>query len=187
MADPHHIPALDAFDWLTVRLYRGGIALSAIGLLALAATLATPVLSGLRPAAEGAVLVGAAASIANMHLYDKRIRWVIGASGWVGAVLLVNSGHGGPTLEPWVHHAGLGFVVVSFSAVAIKEQFCFKIPGLRAVPALLALSLIPMLLGQGPVAAALLGVAGLVYAALAVAKMRMPLHFDVGNKAAYQI
>ena len=38
---------------------------------------------------------------------------------------------------------------MSLSAFALKEQFCFKVPMLRLVPAALALSLIPMLGGQG--------------------------------------
>lgn len=187
MADPQHVPDLDRFDRLTVRLYRYGIAMSAVGMLALAGVLAAGLLDRWLLAAELLVLLGAAASIANMHLYDKRVRWLIAASGWVGVCLLVATAATPDALQVWVHHAGLGFVFVVHSAFALKEQFCFKIPGLRLVPALLALSLIPMLLGLGQVAAALLGLAGLVYGALAAAKMRMPLHFDVGNKAAYQV
>ncbi|MEI8597035.1 hypothetical protein P4S64_03275 [Vibrio sp. M60_M31a] len=30
----------------------------------------------------------------------------------------------------------LGFVFVTFSGIALKESFCFKVPGLKLVPAL---------------------------------------------------
>jgi uncharacterized integral membrane protein len=33
----------------------------------------------------------------------------------------------------------------------------------------------------------LLAIAALLQALMAVAKIRMPLHYDIGNKAAYQI
>ena len=55
------------------------------------------------------------------------------------------------------------------------------------MPVLLALSLIP-LLGRWDLAAALLlGLSGLIYGAMAVAKTRMPLHFDIGDKSRYQV
>lgn len=187
MADPQHVPELDGFDRLTVRLYRAGLAVSALGLLTLAAVVGLERPGADRAVALGLITVGVGLSVANMHLYDKRVRWVIGASGWIGMVLLVASGSMVDALRHWVHHAGLGFVFVCFSAFALKEQFCFKIPLLRLVPAVLAVSLIPLLSGSKVPAAVLLGLAGLVYAALAVAKARMPLHFDVGNKGAYQV
>ena len=119
-----------------------------------------------------------------MHLYDKQIRWFIGMTGWFGAVLLFTSG--GPD-APWLYTAGLGFLFVSLSAYALKEQFCFRIPGLRLVPLLLAGALIPLLSGHPAIAGALLLTAGLIYTALIVAKWRMPLHFDVGDKSKYQL
>ena len=67
------------------------------------------------------------------------------------------------------------------------EQFCFRIPGLRLVPLFLATSLIPLLAGKVAFAGALLLLSGVIYSALAFAKWRMPLHFDVGDKSKYQI
>lgn len=187
MADPHHIEELDGLDRLTVRLYRSGIALSAVGLLLAAAVYGAGQDEAWGRATWTLVLAGAALCIADMHLYAKHIRWVIGASGWLGAVLVFGADAATEPLQPWVRFAGVGFVFVSLSGFALKEQFCFRIPLLRAVPLLLAASLVPLLAGIGWAAAALLGVAGLVYGALAVAKMRMPLHFDVGDKSKYQV
>lgn len=187
MADPHHVPELDAHDRLTVALYRGGLAVAAVGLCALALTHGAD-LDRWVPVAELLVLLGTAAAIANMHLYAKTIRWVIGAAGWTGAVLLVTAtALPSPTAAHWVHHGGLGFVFVALSAFALKEQFCFRIPLLRAVPLFLAVSLLPMLGDRGLATAILLAPAALTYLALAWAKVRMPLHFDVGDKSKYQV
>lgn len=184
MADPDHVPELDRFDRLTVSLYRIGIGLSALSLMlvALGPWLEVPGWLG-----RAAVLVSTALLVADLHLYDKRIRWVIGAAGWVGSCLLFGGAVTDGVVSHWVSHAGLGFLFVTLSALALKERFCFRIWGLRAVPALLAASLVPQLLEWPEATAVLLVPAALVYATLAVAKVRMPLHFDVGNKAAYQV
>ncbi len=185
MADPHHVPELDGFDVFTVRLYRSGLAVGAAGLLLLGGALVLGATAVIGPAWV-VVFVGTALSIANMHLYDKRVRWFISAVGWIGGALLLAAGQVPSGLWMWVYYAGAGFVFVSMSGFALKEQFCFKIKFLPAIPVLLAGSLIPLLLQWDRFAGAMLIAAGLVYGVLAVAKMRMPLHFDVGDKSAYQ-
>ena len=179
MANPEHIAKLDGFDQATVVLYRLGLAVATSGVAMLA------VLSGLgRPDAPAVlvILLGTLMSVLNVHLYDKRVRWVIVAAAQVGAVLIVAG-----AWHELLGRAGLGFLFVSLSGFALKEQFCFKIPGLRLVPLFLATGLIPLVFGVGVGAAVLFGVASLPMMVLAVAKWRMPLHFDIGNKAAYQI
>lgn len=184
MADPQHEPELDSFDRLTVVLYRFGIGMAAVAvaLIGVGGLLSWPTWLG-----HMAMLAATALLVADLHLYDKRIRWVIGAAGWVGACLLFAGSLADGEVARWVSHAGLGFLFVTLSALALKERFCFRIWGLRAVPALLAASLIPQLGGWPVATASLLVPASLVVAALAVAKVRMPLHFDVGNKSAYQV
>jgi uncharacterized integral membrane protein len=179
MADPHHVALLDGYDRGSVRAYRAGLGGAAVGLGALTAASA-----GHAPleVARWLVVVGAALSLANVHLYDKRIRAVIVGAGWTGAVLLL-----APVPWPLVHLAGLGFVFVALSGFALKEQFCFRIPFLRAVPLLLATSLVPLAIGPMPLATALLGAATAALGLLAVAKLRMPLHFDIGDKSRYQV
>ncbi len=186
MADPQHVPVLDRFDIATVRLYRSGLVLASVALVASA------VVHGLghrelQPALWLAVTAGVALSVQNMHLYAKTIRWVIGAACWVGVVLQLGAGllHG--PAEIWVRTAGLGFVFVSLSGFALKEQFCFKVPFLRLVPLFLAASLVGPLAGQDALTAVLHGASGLVVGVLAVAKLRMPVHYDVGDKSAYQV
>ena len=74
---------------------------------------------------------------------------------------------------------------VSLSALALKEQFCFRVPLLKAVPLFLAASLVPLTF-QTSGAAIPLAVSSVVLSVLAYRKWKMPLHFDIGNRALYQ-
>lgn len=181
MANPEHTPELDGFDRMTVALYRSGLCIGAASVAGLAGALAI----GAAPhAAYAGVLAGSLLAVLNMHLYDKRIRWVIHGSAQLGALLFVVGGLSG---IPLVQLAGLGFSFVCLSGFALKEQFCFKVPGLRLVPLGLALGLVPLVLGLDLVAAGIYALTSVPLGILCVAKWRMPLHFDIGNKAHYQI
>lgn len=182
MADPHHQEVLDGFDRATVTLYRSGIGVAAVGLGVHAASLAT----GAALPGRWLVLAGVAAIAADLHLYDKRIRWVFGAAAWTGVVLGALPAPGG-WLGELLGDAGLGFLYVTLSGVALKEQFCFRLPLMQAVPVLLASSLVPLVLGAALPAAALSAGAALLLGTLALAKWRMPLHFDIGDRSRYQI
>lgn len=182
MADPQHEEDLDGFDRATVRVYRTGLTLVPLALLLTAGSdvWGTSLQPTLMLCSTGIVM-----SVACMHLYDKRIRWVIATSAWMGAVLQL-----GATLTPestqhilWC--AGQGFFFVSLSALALKEQFCFRVPLLKAVPLFLAVSLIPLTLQLSGTFVPL-GISGVVLSALAIQKWRMPLHFDIGNRSLYQ-
>lgn len=181
MADPHHVPTLDGLDRFTVRLYRGGLVLASAAVLysgVRAALTHVVTLPDLLPL----VLVGVMVCVANVHLYDKLFRWVFGALGMTGAVLWALA-----DLHPLVGLAGLGFVFAALSAFALKEQFCFRVPGMRLVPLMLALSLIPAGMKISIGLAVLWVPSGVLLCILAGAKLRMPLHFDVGDKSKYQV
>lgn len=181
MANPEHVPELDGFDRLTVVLYRSGLAIGTVGvgLLALAPWISLDI-----AAPYALTLLGVQLAAACMHLYDKRIRWIIGASAHLGAWLVVAGLFAELSL---VRDAGLGFGFVTLSAFALKERFCFRIPLLRAVPLFLAAGLVPLVLSIPLGTTILFGLATLPLGVLCVAKWRMPLHFDVGDKSAYQI
>ena len=181
MADPQHVEPLDDFDRLTVGAYRLGIVVAGLALAAMAVQLGR----GASDAwARVALVAGLALIGAHLHLYDRVIRWVMVGAGWLGVVLLYAGAVSG---NGWVADAGLGFVFVTLSGVALKERFCFKLPLVNGVPLALGASLLPLRLGLGPVAAALLGVGAALVLLLGGAKARMPLHYDIGDRSKYQV
>jgi uncharacterized integral membrane protein len=185
VADPHHIEALDAFDRATVGLYRLGLVAAAVGTGGVAASLlAAPDRTMI---ARLIVLVGTALIVADLHLYARTLRWIISASGWAAAVLVAAAPVAGAAVAPWLADAGLGFSFVVFSAVALKERFCFRLPVVVAVPPSLALALIPLRAGLEVPAAALLALGAGTLAVLALAKLRMPLRYDIGDKSKYEV
>ena len=186
MANPEHIPKLDGFDRFTVSLYRMGIFGSSIAVLWLTGAL----VKGL-DSLPAVLLLDAsiALCVLNMHLYDKQVRWFIATTGSLGLVLqlFAQLGAADSDLTHVLVHAGLGFVFVAQSGFAMKEQFCFRIPGLRLTPIFLAIAVFAMFGGKPLIAVPFLLLTGGLGMVLAVAKVRMPLHFDIGDKSRYQI
>jgi uncharacterized integral membrane protein len=134
------------------------------------------------------VATGVALTTANLHLYDKRIRWIISSSGILGlwflaTLLALPEG----VAEHLLFNAGLGFLFVALSAYALKEQFCFRIPGLKLVPLFLASAMLAALAGQLLAFGVTLLPAAVLLTVLCVAKWRMPLGHDVGDKSHYQV
>ena len=181
MADPQHTPTLDGFDRLTVRLYRLGHGISGLGFVSLALCLLLG--SGQWPAIAG-ILVGASLCAGNLHLYDKRIRWLVQAVVLLGLLLTTFGAAAGVLM---LAQAGLGFCLVASSILAFKEWFCFRIPGLRLMPILLAAGVLSLAAGGWMVSQILFAIAGLVQLWLALKKTQMPLGHDIGDRAHYQI
>ncbi|GAB7220292.1 DUF2301 domain-containing membrane protein [Vibrio comitans] len=184
MANPEHKEQLDGLDKISVVSYRLGITLFALSLLSLfSAELlcvfereTAPVLRGW---SINLIAVSAALSAANIHVYDKKVRTIIAWSSWLGLALFIVL----PTKE-WLY---IGFMFITFSGIALKESYCFKVKGLNLVPLLLILSVLVLWMKEPTILAALSGLSGLIYAVLAIEKWKMPLHFDIGNKANYEI
>ncbi|MBL4828404.1 MAG: hypothetical protein JKY55_00695 [Aliivibrio sp.] len=188
MANPEHVEVLDKLDELSVCVYRSGITLFAISLLLMAVALSNHlgfvtlnIPEEMVPIITTLIGLSGAMCSANLHVYDKKIRMIITWSSCIGLVLLLLLA--GTTFQ-WI---GLGFIFVTFSGIAVKEAFCFKVPGLRSMPWLLCLTVILMALNQHFVTIILLVISASVMLFLAVAKWRMPLHFDIGDKSNYQI
>ena len=191
MADPQFEEKLDGLDRLTVRLYRLGLALAGGTLLASGGmALFGGEGLGLLP-----LMALACALIASsMHIYDKQIRWFLMGSTWSALMLY-------PAISQWLPHTSLfvgvqGLLFVTLSGIALKEQYCFKILALKWVPGLLVGSIFslgiaefwPETLGWFNWLYGATGLAaGGLYSIMAVAKWRQPLHFDIGEKAKYQI
>ena len=191
MADPQHVPELDSFDELTVKLYRLGLLFTTSGLLAMSAVLAMAFYGQTTGDLldRGPVILmclGMGLSVASMHLYDKRIRWIIRMTSWLGILLLMTAASLEPEYEHFTHSLGLGFVFASASAFALKEQFCFRLAALRLVPVFLSVSAFALWLEVPALSASLIGMTGIIYARLSLAKVSMPLHYDVGDKSKYE-
>ncbi|MEZ4240182.1 MAG: DUF2301 domain-containing membrane protein [Myxococcota bacterium] len=185
VADPGHVELLDTFDRATVGLYRAGLVTASAATSGLGAALVLA--PDHVPLARFGVLVATALIVADLHLYARTIRYTISVAGWAAAVLVGATAVAGTAVAPWLADAALGFSFVVFSAVALKERYCFRLPVVVAVPPTLALALVPLRLGWPVPAAVLLGAGGLVIGVLAVAKLRMPLHYDIGDKRKYEV
>lgn len=175
MADPHHIEPLDGFDRLTVRAYRAGLLLAPVALGWLAVE---PQAAHARWLATAAI----ALSVVHLHLYDRKIRWVI--QGLTAAGLAISAA---PTADPTVLALGHGLLLAALSALVLKEWFCFRIPLVRLTPLTLAAA-VTLAWGDAlPAAQIAYGLGALGVALIAVAKLRMPLTHDIGDRSRYQV
>ena len=82
---------------------------------------------------------------------------------------------------------GLGGVFITLGGLCFKEYFCFKIPGLRLQPLLVALLWFGLELDWVIVAKVCATLSGLLFFIVTIAKWRMPLHFDIGDKKRYEV
>ncbi|MCE7535369.1 DUF2301 domain-containing membrane protein [Aliivibrio fischeri] len=187
MASIDHIEKLDALDKLSVVTYRTGITLFGIALilfsLAIADDIGLIIIENvhLMDFSLTLIAVSSAMSAANLHVYDKKVRLIITWAAWIGLVLLI-------TIDSeqlvWLP---IGFLCACFSGIALKESFCFKVIGLKAIPFLLCISILMLAIEIWLIAIICLFLSGIIFIFLAIQKWKMPLHFDIGNKANYQI
>ncbi|CAM3945838.1 DUF2301 domain-containing membrane protein [Vibrio neonatus] len=184
MANPEHTETLDGLDKVSVVIYRIGISLVSVSLLMLAfaeilCVIESDMAGFMRHLSIHIVAISAAMCAATIHIYDKKIRTLIVWSGWLGLVTFIAL----PTHD-WLF---VGFFFITYSGVALKESYCFKIKGLTLVPMLLILSVLVIWMKDAALLAILSGISGAIFAFLAFKKWRMPLHFDIGKKSNYQI
>ena len=194
MANPEHIAQLDGFDRFTVKLYRIGLSICALALMGSGAlrlfegTFSSLFFNDAPPwytPFDPIIALGVFIAVSNIHIYDKRFRWFFSAITWAGAAALIATNFY-PPIASLIGHLGLGLIFITISAIALKERLCFKIVGLRAVPLMLAAAIFLMFGDKQPLAGGTLLLSGAVLAFLAVQKIRMPHHFDIGDKKAYQ-
>ncbi|CAK8724429.1 Putative integral membrane protein [Candidatus Electronema aureum] len=185
MANPEHTPEMASLDRLTVVLYRSGLSLFALS----SALEAAELLSGVSILGRWHLpltAAGAAIASANIHLYDPRFRWFFPLMSWLGLIVLaftlpVQS----PEIAKQLSVFSLAFFYAGAGMFAVKEYFCFRIPGLQLMPLLLAGAVLLRWSGLAAAEGTFLAVAALLYLWLAWAKWRMPLHFDIGDKSMY--
>ncbi|PSW20234.1 hypothetical protein C9I98_09270 [Photobacterium sanctipauli] len=169
MADPHIQCELDALDKLTVLLYRSALTVSA-GVMSIVAW--EPELAGL------ALIIAALIATTTVHIYDKRFRWLI-----LGSALFATVWH---MVGLW-HPLAVGAALFSFSALAIKEYFCFQLKILLLTPICLAVFWFAYVFGATQISIAFSMASAILLALAAGAKWKMPMHYDIGDKSRYQI
>nr|WP_321461588.1 DUF2301 domain-containing membrane protein [uncultured Cohaesibacter sp.] len=169
MADPHIKSEMDWFDYISVILYRLGFVLAAPSVALLPWQSDYP--------ARELCFVAAAMCASSLHIYMKSFRLTLQGACWVGLVCAML---GFPMI-------GLGGAFITLGGLCFKEYFCFKVPGLPLQPLLLAGLWFALILGALPVAQILAALSALLFFIVSIAKWRMPLHFDIGDKSKYEI
>jgi uncharacterized integral membrane protein len=178
MANPEVESELDPIDRCSVCLYRLGLSLAALLLLCRGGSLLIGQDFLPRPLWLTALVVASGLCGFCLHIYDKRVRFLLQGLGWGGLML---AACGAP--DALVLGAGLA----TLSGLAFKEQFCFAIPGIKAVPLLLPLLWLLEWIRLDWAAALVALTCGLLLCLLSLAKWRMPLHFDIGDRGRYQL
>lgn len=160
---------MDGLDKLSVTLYRLGFTLAA------PATAALPWLEF--PLTSQLLLICAALCASSLHIYLKSVRLLLQCATWVGLICALV---GFPLI-------GLGGAFITLGGLCFKEQFCFKVPGLQLQPIFLAGLWFSLAFNLAMASQLLSAVAALLFFVTSIAKWRMPLHFDIGDKTKYEI
>ncbi|PWI31928.1 hypothetical protein DI392_18020 [Vibrio albus] len=169
MADPHIKPEMDRLDYLSVILYRSGFVLAFASVLLLPWRLDFPITE--------VTFLAAMLCASSLHIYMKTFRILLQMATWVGMICFIM---GFPMF-------GLGGAFMTLGGLCYKEYFCFKVPGLQLQPLILAGLWLALFFEYSLLAKGLALVAGILLLIVSVAKWRMPLHFDIGDKSKYQI
>lgn len=169
MADPHIKPNMDWLDYLSVIVYRSGFVLAALSIALLPWQTDVPVMQ--------MTFVAATLCASSLHIYMKSFRLLLQAATWGGLLVAIL---GFPMI-------GIGGAFITLGGLCFKEYFCFKVPGLRAQPLLLAGLWFAMVFEQSLIAQGIAGLSALLFLVVSIAKWRMPFHFDIGDKTKYEI
>jgi len=169
MADPHIQSPMDQYDHLTVIIYRLGFTLACPVIALLPWKFGFPI--------DSLVFLSAVMCASSLHIYMKSIRLLLQFSTWVGLLCVV---FGFPYL-------GIGGAFITLGGLCFKEYFCFKVPGLRLQPLILAALWFSLVFDVDIVAKVLAAASALLFLITAVYKWRMPRHFDIGDKTKYEV
>ncbi len=187
MATPNHIPDMEPLDKLTVVLYRTGLSVFAVSaaLYAIELLVGSPILGKWY---FPIMTTGAALASADVHLYDPRFRWFFPFMGWIGFTVFAFAVQvESPVISSHLSMLSLVFFYAGAGMFAVKESFCFQIPGLPLVPFFLTGAVLLHWAALDRAAGVLLVPAALLYLWLSYAKWTMPLHFDIGDKNQYKM
>ena len=187
MATPEHTPEMNSLDNMTVALYRTGLSIAAVAAL----IYSIERVSGMQLLGVFYLplfAAGIALASANVHLYDPKFRWFFPFVSWIGFIILAFAYalKGISPISAPLADVSLGFLYAGAGMFALKESLCFRIIGLPLVPLFLCCSILNRLLSASSNAEPyFLLPAAVLLTWLCVAKWRMPLHFDIGDKSLY--
>lgn len=168
MADPQIKSPMDAWDYLTVMIYRCGFVL---------ATLMIFLLPYHADIAQQGLLITGVMLAGCVHLYLKSFRLFFQFAAWIGLLCAI---FGWPLLAT-------GAMLLVIGGLSYKEYFCFRIFGLNFQPIFTALLWFALAFQAALIVQILSVIIGVLLALLSIQKWRMPLHFDIGDKTKYQI
>ncbi|MCI5121142.1 MAG: hypothetical protein D3908_08140, partial [Candidatus Electrothrix sp. AUS4] len=183
---PEHTPEMNSLDNMTVALYRTGLTIAAIAALmySIEGIIGMQILGVFY---LPVFATGIALASADVHLYDPKFRWLFPFVSWTGFIILAFAYalKGKTPLAATFADLSLGFFYIGAGMFALKESFCFRIIGLPFVPLFLCFAIISRILGAPAAESYFLLPAALLLTWLCIAKWRMPLHFDIGDKSLY--
>ncbi len=186
MASPEHTPEMNSLDNMTVAFYRTGLSIAAVAALiySIERIIGVQILGVFYLPIFAA---GIALASADVHLYDPKFRWFFPFVSWIGFIILAFAYvlKGTTLVSVTLADISLGFFYVGAGMFALKESFCFRIIGLPLVPLFLCGSIFNRLLGFSSAEPYFLLPAAGLLTWLCIAKWRMPLHFDIGDKSLY--
>ena len=205
MADPHIQSELTQFDKISIVLYRLGISLMSISMVSGALFFLfsqKPILLEHRFISIVFVLflVSVGMSSFFLHLYVRSILRFIQSSFLISLIVVLTiqwtqdqsyllSLAQEKGLIGKISTLGFGFLLLASSAIAAKEAFCFKLKE-GYIYAFLTMGLFFPLLFFIPQNLKLILtiyiINALMLSLLAIRKLSMPLHYDIGDKSKYQ-
>ncbi len=175
MADPHIKSPMDFLDSLTVIIYRLGLTLAcpAIALLPWQSASSPWLITHI----DSLVVICAIMCASSLHIYMKSFRLLLQMATWIGIIFILM---GYPAI-------GLGGALVTLGGLCFKEYLCFRIPGLPLQPIILGVLWFTLQYEISTTSKLLAVVSALLFLVVSVAKWRMPLYFDIGDKTKYDI
>ncbi len=207
MGDPNVKAELTAFDRVSVALYRSGIVVASLcmifGLyyfytLTLEGHPSFLLQSGVPEIIFWTFFVSVGISLSFLHLYSSQILRVVQGFFAISALILISlvatssdpipaSIITGTGSNAKLGTIGIGFLLAGYGAIGAKEAYCFKLYEGYLYAILSFFLVIIHLLGPSlKVELGLFTVITLLVVVFTIRKLRLPLHYDIGDKSHYQ-
>ncbi len=207
MGNPNVKAELTAFDKVSVALYRSGIVVASLCLifglyyfytLTIKGHPSSLLQSGVPEIIFWTFFVSVGISLSFLHLYSSQILRFVQGFFMMSALILIpftfmseNSFLSSIFIGVGDYNklgtVGIGFLLAGFSAIGAKEAYCFKLYEGYLYAILSFLLVIIHLIGPFPkIELGLFTVITFLVMFFTIRKLRLPLHYDIGDKSHYQ-